>query len=461
MQRSLVLVMAMVLAGSTVASAQSAGGSPSPVPSVAPTPTPPPTPTATPTPVQIPDIPLDPGTATDPGGLAWERIDLPATAEPNDLGGLMAWAGGFAMLEQRRGGPRGLATVAVWTSPDGRSWARHRLPDPVRPGTNTSLQPLGDGLALITIAYRGDSILFGAKRISVLRSDDGRRWRPGAGVELGVPAGFPRVWTLDFPSIVAAGDRLVAIARLGPNLCCGSAPVATRWASVGAWPARADHLPSTRPPRPPARLVAWESVRGGTWQPVPIRVTGTSEPVDAIESIGRKGELLTGVVLDGGYRAVFSRDGIAWWPGARFPADFAWGGAQGVAGDDGWTILLGERDAEPRLADWGNRFAAWLVGPGGAPSLVIDRQPAFPSGWAADGDTLVILGRSWPNEGEGYWSWLLVSHDRGRAWDPDLAWSGGLGATYTDLVLHDGVLVMRRVDDPVPGVWVAPLPDAG
>jgi len=404
--------------------------------------------------VPIPDIPFDPGSGEAPGGLTWERVDLSRAVATNRLEGLMRWAGGFAMLELRPGGPHGAAVVATWTSPDGRAWARRRLPEPIRPASFTSFHALGDGLALTTIDAR-PSITFGTKWISVLLSDDGRRWRRGAGIELGVPAGYPNGWVLDFPAIVAAGDRLIAISRLGPNRCCGSAPSATRWASIAGGVALAAGEGA-------GRLVAWESVRGGPWEPAPIRVTGTRSTVVAIESLGRKGDLLTGVVLDVDYRAVFSRDGVRWWAGAAFPPGYEWGGAQEVAGDGGWTMLLGEHDPEPRFpVGYGNRLAAWLIGPGGRPQLVLDRQPVVPSGWAAEGDTLVILGRSWLGEDDGDWSWLLVSHDRGRTWDQSLAWSGALGAVFTDLVLDDGTLVMRRVDDSSPGIWIAPMPDAG
>ena len=239
----LVLVTGSLLGGSTVGSAQGAAGSPSPAPSVAPAPSGAPassgappiaSPIPSPTPavaVPIPDIPFEPGTDEAPGGLAWERVDLPMVVATNRLEGLMRWAGGFAMLELRPGGPHGAAVVATWTSPDGRAWARRRLPEPIRPAWSTSLHALGDGLALTTIVTR-PSITFGTKRISVLLSDDGRRWRPGAAIDLRVPAGYPDGWVLDFPAIVAAGDRLIAISRLGPNRCCGSAPSATRWASI-------------------------------------------------------------------------------------------------------------------------------------------------------------------------------------------------------------------------------------
>lgn len=429
----------LLLAGTAVAQSPSAPPPSAPPPSAIPTPTP--------TPDPLRDFQDQPGTDTTPGGLDWQQVDGPTQARRARLGDLMTWSGGFVAVEwrERRDGTE--RAPAVWSSPDGRAWTRAPLPR--LDGDLLDIVPFRGGLALLAIDRRVALSSNGrAYRITVWRSDDATTWRPTGTFGDTVPAAYVQGWRWSVRDPMTVNGRLVFIAHLQYSIGSGGW-LGTPWAMRGA-------QARLSPGSGEEQLLAWSSRDGTTWSAAPVTGIGTAPTHTTWAPEGVR-------AFDPKLHE--SRDGIAWERIAGSPPYYEWGGPDGLLWADGASLVFADNGDPDGMEGCGNRLGVWRLERDGWVKT-LDRQAAAVNGADADGRTVILTGDSWcqPVDENAEWSWILVSWDGGRTWDPETSWVGAPDTCVGDVAIHDGRAVLlacsvRSIGEPPhPAFWVTDLP---
>jgi hypothetical protein len=454
----------LTLVGMAFASAPVGAQSPSPALSQSPRPSASPMESVSPSPAPSPaidplgGITVQPGTGPTPDGLAWEVIASgPTQSKGTRFDEVVAWAGGFAMLEIRRPKPEARRTLAVWHSPDGRAWTRTELPR--LGGALLGLQAYRDGL-LIGVDQVDDDRR--RMRVDIWRSPDAIDWRRVGSVVGRVPAALPEPWWIEPRSLIVAGDRLGLIARLSDDIGAGGwSPDGPQLAGVVGF--------AIREPASTDRLLGWVSDTGGRW--TRTRVTGVTDatgPIgpNAIDQAPGSARALR----DGASPALISSpDGTTWVDVVPLPAGREWGPPVGLLWADDASVLY----LDSFSGRGGNRLDVWRLEPDGGWIATPKAMPASAFGGASDGADVVLVGQSSRSvivaggRAERPWGWVLVSRDGARSWDPELSGSAEIGSCFRSVAVHAGTAVLlacnpnlsgRAPFTTVPAIWVAELP---
>ena len=265
-------------------------------------------------------------TSTD--GLTWSRVpDSPSLAVaarddgiPAGMRDIVAAGPGFVAVGST--GSREGAAAAVWTSPDGRRWARAGAAAALDGGAMTSVATTPDGL----IVAAGTVVDGPNASAAVWVSADGLTWDRIANdpiFSVG-PAGASE--PVGIADIAWAGDRLVAVGVScvpGGSQCEGVSWVSSdgrAWTEGGPFGVGLPEAVATadgvlvavgRDPGRPSRPAAWRSADGATWE------AGTVEPyadgVSLIAVAGSGGRLLAGGTPLAGQPGLWSSgDGLDW-----------------------------------------------------------------------------------------------------------------------------------------------------
>ena len=453
------LLVALVLPPAAPVAA--ADPSTSPVPSVAPSliasPSVSPAPTVPPGPV-----PGDGGLT--PGVLPGELVGPPFLKPKRTFEDLVAWRGGFAVIEWRSG--RGLGrAAAVWSSPDGRAWTR--APLPLAMGTAVQLLPFKGGLVMTT-DDRGEAG-WGVVDLGFWRSADGVAWRRTGGVRYEVTDAMARRnCQANHQDVVGVDGALMLYVGVCWDPCCGFGPIpdAPAWAMLA--PARAGG-----PARPINGVLAWRSTDAARWTQQPLKGLAPEDGSDfGFAPLPTQGGLFAWRDLGGQPESFHSADGIRWEPFGSMPADAdPIGQAESFAVGD--TVLLIGEALDVPLGPVGPPLFSWVIAADGTSP----RSP-FPDGYAhgviEDGSTVLMIGASsgegptFAYEDDEAWAWIRGSRDGGRTWDDDLTWVGSDGSCLGEVAVNDAVAVMTACveGEPedvtpatrTPAFWVAPLP---
>ncbi|MFV2063513.1 MAG: hypothetical protein ACC726_08360 [Chloroflexota bacterium] len=409
-------------------------------------------PSPEPTPDPLGDFTHVPGTGAL-SDLDWRPVTEPALEPGAPLSRLPAWAGGFAAIEGRRDLEAGWQH-AIWSSRDGLGWTRSPLPARVR--RTWWLLPFRDGLVLAT--SRDRRYMDKSFRLDIWRSADGMSWRHTGSVHAALPARLERernwhLWPVD---LIATEDGLTLLARVTyAQGTGGSTREVTQFVSNrGALRARAN--------RHPDRVWGWRSRDGSRWVRRPVRGVVRRRGSGAIDLATLTPDGIIARQVAGTESLLSSKDGLRWTFFAPLPADFEWGGSEALLWTDGAPLLLSDNDDEQGNEGCGNRLGAWRLGEDEVWAEILDRQPAFVHGAAADGRWVILTGKSWC---AGEWAWILVSSDGGRTWDPDLSWTGRRGTCRGEAAVHGGTAIVlactrdrSRTTTADPLMWWAQLP---
>ena len=428
------------------------------------TPLPSPSPMSSPSAEPISDVFRQPGAERTPGGLAWqEAIEGPTQTKGTRFDELIAWSGGFAMLEVRRAHGDERRTVGVWRSADGRTWTRTALP--ALGGRLLGLVPYRDGLLIGVV--RGDEAPR-KMRVDIWRSPDAISWRRVGRIVGRVPAALPKPWWIEPGRVIVAGDRLGLIARLSDETG------AAGWSPAGGQLARATPF-AAKVPAQPDRFVGWTSATGARW--VRARVEGVidAEGQGAIDAVGQTPEAARALRMGATSALVESRDGTSWVEVMPLPAGEPWGPPQGLLWADGASVVY--LDSYGPGGRHGNRLEVWRQEPHGRWTSTLEANPASAYGGAADAADVILVGGSSSSVviGSGRadrpwgWGWVLVSRDGARTWDPDLSGSAAFESCFHSVAIHASTAVMLACNPnlsgtapstEVPAAWVADLPSA-
>jgi hypothetical protein len=349
---------------------------------------------------------------------------------------LTAWAGGFAALETHFDSYR---MFALWTSPDGISWARTRLPKGV---DNGRLVALHDHLFLQEFRGRGDSQEL---RIRTWRTDDGRDWQRQGLFEWHLPRWVGDEWRIVTPFLVAAPDQLVMFGEVEP--CCGtggSVPLAWSVASLTA---------AAAPEVPLGGAVIWTSPDGAEWTRQSTKDLQDPSWPDYgwIEDVAGvpDGVLLTRASADG--ELFTSPDGSAWESMGPLPPGYTDLGSGLVQVDDRVVVAFEARGPSGHILELWMRAAdgTWMR------SL---REPSMAVDGLVANDSLVVAAATGYDLGAETWPRLFVSTDGGATWDPGLSWSGARGSCTRDLATDGARLVLLGCEEGSPTLWHADVP---
>jgi hypothetical protein len=397
-------------------------------------------PDATASPVPSPSSTLDalgdfthvPGTGA-PSDLDWQPVTEPTLEAGASLFHLTAWDGGFAVIEQRRDPDHGWRH-AIWWSPDGRTWERTPLPTKVR--QIWWLLPFRDGLVLASGRHRGYSSE--SFRLDIWRSPDGRSWRHAGAIGASLPLRLKRerFWHLWPAELLATEEGLTLLARVTYSQGTGGSTRDVTQFVSNRGPMRVRASPH------PDRVWGWRSRDGSRWHRRPVRGVVAPNGNGSIDLATITPDSILARQVDGTRLLLSSRGGLRWTIVA--------------------PLLLSDNGEEEGSESCGNRLGAWRLGPGEVWTEVLDRQPAFVHGAAADGGWVILTGKSWC---AGEWAWILVSADGGRTWDPDLSWTGRRGTCRSEAAVHGGTAVVlactrdrSRTTADDPPMWWAQLP---
>ncbi|MEX1297333.1 MAG: hypothetical protein AB1Z67_14315 [Candidatus Limnocylindrales bacterium] len=388
------------------------------------------------------DFTHEPGTEAEPAGLDWIAVPLDEAEIPSRRFELTGWSGGFAFLERPQG--PGAKRHAAWTSADGRSWTKTLLPAAVK--EPFWLEPYRDGLVLASEqrrGYRAHDI-----KMDFWRSADGVDWRLAGSLEAEVPRSTPdlALWPM---ALFPLDERMTLLGILRD-----------RWASGGRVGDAVEFVASGRgAPVPKDVARVWTSRGGAAWRERALTGLADSRGELHVETEFASPDAAW-VVRTGAERALLrSPDGIRWEPAAPIPEHFEEGGQADMLWAADGLLLLGDNADREGNEGCGNRLGVWRLDEDVASwTEVLDRQPAFVNGAAAEGDWVVLTGRSWC---PGDWAWTLISRDGGRSWDPDLSWVGDYGTCLGQVAIHDGNVVVfgcGKATEDGPLAWVAFFP---
>lgn len=409
-----------------------------------------PSPSATPDPLS--DFTHTPGTELTPSGLDWQAVTDIVVTDGVRLSNITAWAGGFVAVEWRRQPPHGVREAAIWRSADGRTWKRSRLPSRVQ--HIWELLPFQGGLVLASQSRGYDRDGFA---LDIWRSTDGAVWRRIGEVGAPRPVGLGDEWRIWPTALVATAGHLSLIAMVAWSIGSGgSTPFGSRIASIG-------DLALTLPTHQDL-LLGWTSLDGAEWVRRPVTGILDAEGHGSIDLVMSTPEGLRAIRIGGRQVVLASRDGLTWRNVAPLPRDYEWGGSEGLLWADGAPLLISDSGKQEGSEGCGNRLGTWWLGDDGGWDEVLDRQPAFVYGAAAEGTSLVLVGYSWCR-GDDEWAWILVSSDGGRTWDPGLSWTGAPGSCLYEVAIRDRTVVMlgcapdqAAPATAVPAIWTADLP---
>ena len=208
----------------------------------------------------------------------------------------------------------------------------------------------------------------------------------------------------------------------------------------------------------PEHMTAWTSRTGVRW--AGREVTGVATTLGtvslAVQGAGPDGPL--GIVEGRDARLVVSTNGRTWTRLAGLPADWTSLGSFGIVWADDGPLVVADSDKTDGGAGCGNRIGGWRLDRGATDwTEVFDRQAGVVYGLAAAGSLVIVTGGGWCTAGD--WGWTLVSTDGGRAWDPDLSWSGAQFTCVADVAIAGGVAVMLGCPEDGHPIWRAVLPD--
>ncbi|MBX3030396.1 MAG: hypothetical protein KF809_09570 [Chloroflexi bacterium] len=400
-----------------------------------------------------------------PGVLDWEPVGPPWLRADRYLRSPVAWADGFAVLQERptRDGEE-FRAIAVWRSPDGRTWTRSRLPAGIIGARE--LLPLRGGLVLVTDdrGFRRFTVSFG-----FWRSPNGVDWRRAGGFDYRVPKRLER-WRCqaNHQHVATVDDRIMVYVSKCWDPCCGAAPLPIGSERVVGLAAQEERPADARGTR------AWSSGNGSDWERV--RLVGMAPPGTDDYGIAIRqtdDELLA--VREGREPAVLrSSDGIAWTTFGQVPDRFDEDGQLGLVPIPDGVLLIGESYDIDDGTGYGNAMVIWRV-TAASTTLTYVRQPAFVLSVVVDGAQVLVRGSSWGSrpipgtlqEADEEWSWLIGSVDSGMTWDEGLAWTGSDGSCLGDMAARGTTVIAlacirrSRGDPPIPpgtpAFWIASL----
>jgi hypothetical protein len=418
-----------------------------------------------PSPTPIPYATPGPGGLT-PGVLAWEPVGPPTLREDRWLGSLVAWSGGFAMVEHKRLPRRAeYRARALWHSTDGRSWTRSPLP---RRATEVhDLLPYRDGLLLVTDEER--RLRRHGFVLGFWRSPDGIRWRRAGELAYQVSERLERMnCQANRQQVTTIGDRITVYVTVCWAPCCGALPIASG-------PEVTAGLAATWiSGRVSARgVAAWSSTDGTRWKRQPLEGMAPPGTEDYGIEVRQHQDELVAIRLARDPAILRSADGITWSTYGTAPASFDWqGGTLDLVPVPDALLLLGE--SWENLPGYGNELIVWRITPTDT-TQVFTRRAAVASAVVVDGSRVLVDGHS---RGKGPddltttgddqgWSWLIGSADAGKTWPEAASWTGDDGSCLGEMVLHGDTLVALacvqdrgQFTEVSPGgaaIWVASL----
>ncbi|MWA06362.1 hypothetical protein F8568_039670 [Actinomadura sp. LD22] len=358
------------------------------------------------------------------GGRTWTAVAVPqAQGSQGATIGLVAGPGGFATVREGRrttGRKKHRRTTrfgVLFTSPDGRKWqAAGRFSVPGYAGVER-FGGSAAGLGVLVEGAKGQR--------TVLRSDDGRTWRPSGTVAAPVRSSG---------LAVAAGGAVTVAGRQGGdaylsgvNLAAVPGAVHTERSvrSLAAGPGRAVAVGSTN-----GGAAVWSSPDGRGW----TRGRVPSAPGRLLDvAFGGQGWLAVGRTAGArpGALAMTSRDGTVWEP-AKVPAGplsaVASGSTGYVAVGGGTVWRSADLKTWQRAAVAGNLID---VAPAGSGYVAVGGRDGKPAVWTSpDGAKWTPAPAAPPGTGPltqvaargnallaaGAGASLLVSPDAGRTW---------------------------------------------
>ena len=352
-----------------------------------------------------------------PTGLAWRGVIPPLARPGNAITALTTWHDGFAGLETTRQG----RAAAVWTSPQGTEWVRSLLPPWLTSASD--LLPFHAGLALIG-RMRG-TLLGTAFDVSV--SIDAATWQHAGHFETLLPARLAGLQVNDV-HVVSLGDRLVVLAAVNRDLCCGlvAGGLAERSSGLGS--------------RPGIRggSFAWVSRDGARWLRHRVSVVGGLGDPGVLHFPTSTATGLLAIGEGGITRLLRSSDGVHWSPvGAIADALDLYGGAWLADSPDASIIVGGIHGAVPppsdgvRYLDTAGRHITSVAASGtvvlAAGSLGVDSdEPAPPP--------LQTRTMQVPS--------VLVSVDGGMSWDWSTSSTGSVQGCLGPVVIRGTTALM-------------------
>jgi hypothetical protein len=392
-----------------------------------------------PSPTPIPYATPGPGGLT-PGLLAWEPVKPPTLRKDRWLGSLVAWSGGFAMVEHKRLPRRAeYRARALWHSTDGRTWTRSPLP---RRATEIhDLLPYRDGLLLVTDEER--RLRRHGFVLGFWRSPDGIRWHRAGQLAYQVSERLERLnCQANRQQVTTIGDRITVYVTVCWGPCCGVLPIASG-PDVTAGLA-ATWISGRVSPR---GVAAWSSTDGARWKRQPLEGMAPRGTEDYGIEIRQQPDELVAIRLAQEPTMLRSSDGITWSTYGTAPADFDWqGGTLDVVSVPGALLLLGE--SYENLPGYGNELIIWRITPTDT-TQVFTRRAAVANAVVIDGSRVLVAGRSWgkgpddltTTDDDAGWAWVIESSDGGATWPEVSSWTGGDGSCLGAMVRHGDTLV--------------------
>lgn len=362
-----------------------------------------------------------------------------------EMTALIPWEGGFAAVEKKGDRP-----VRVWRSADGNVWRSARLPREIR--SLRSLLPFRGGLILTGNADGS----FTDQSFSLWRSPDGVRWHASGSIRLKVPARYPDHCQLNHVYEQSAAGRLIVLAAMCRDACCGLVPLPD-----GPQLALAGSAARAAAASEPGGEVVWTSRGGVRWTRHDPRGVADGSGDELVDIIGRASDGLLAFRRGREQTVLRSRNGVAWEQVAVLPDRYDADGQQAIAEVTDGFVLVGDG---PDGRGYGNNMVAWVSEPDGTWTQVLDLQPAYVHSMVADGDTVIASGESWAPGPEGLdgedirWAWTLVSLDGGRTWDPASSWTGAVDSCLWGIAVHDGTAVMIGCVPGDPPMYATALP---
>ncbi len=413
---------------------------------------------AQPTPTPAPNVTPGRGGSV-PGVLKWEPVGPPWLHADRRLRFPTAWSGGFALLEESPDDDEGAEPLAVWRSPDGRTWTRARLPSRVE--AVRDLLPLGDGLLLVTSEERewnGYGFALG-----FWRSPDGERWRRAGDLSYRVPDRMARErCQANRQQVTTIGDRIIVYVSMCWDPCCGAIP-------IGSGSERTLGLATRiKGPVEARGVAAWASRDGRRWKRQALKgMAPSGSGIFGVDIRQRPDELLA-MRLDGD-AVLRSHDGVTWTTFGQTPPGLdLYGGLELAAVSDS-LLLLSESDDSP--PGDGNEMIGWRMTPTDT-SRVMQRRAGWPAWVVVDGDHVLVGGASWDSgasedesDDDRYWVWLMGSADGGITWPEGLSWMGGVDSCLGDAAERHGTIVaLACLGEPgnepaAPALWLASMDD--